>query len=165
MVKTLIAIILCLSFVAPVSAAAPLQPKPAATKVKPAKPDWAELTPAQQAVLAPLKEDWSTLDTTRRRKWIKIANGYPKMKPKAQQLLQKRMQEWAKLTPEQRRVAREKYRRAEAAAGAYAALGQAHAGAAPGRARKIPRDQENAAGKTRARQIAMAAVSAVARQP
>ena len=67
------------------------------------------MTPAQQAVLAPLKEDWSTLDTTRRKKWVKVANGYPKLKPVAQKRLQARMQHWAKLTPEQRRVAREKY--------------------------------------------------------
>jgi len=32
------------------------------------------------------------------------------MKPQEQQRLQMRMQEWAKLTPEQRRVAREKYK-------------------------------------------------------
>ena len=109
MAKTLIAIILCLSFVAPVSAAAPVQPKPAATQTKPAKPDWSELTPAQQAVLAPLKQDWSTLDTLGRKKWVKVADGYPKMKPDAQKRLQARMQDWAKLTPEQRRVAREKF--------------------------------------------------------
>jgi len=60
-------------------------------------------------VLAPLKEDWSTLDTARRKKWVKVANGYPKLKPDAQKRLQARMQHWAKLTPEQRRVAREKY--------------------------------------------------------
>lgn len=109
MVKTLVAIILCLSFVAPVSAAAPVQPKAAATQTKPAKPDWSELTPAQQAVLDPLKQDWSSFDTVSRKKWVKVADGYPKMKPDAQKRLQKRMQEWAKLTPEQRRVAREKY--------------------------------------------------------
>jgi len=109
MVKTLVAIILCLSFVAPVFAAAPVQPQPAATQIKPAKPDWSQLTPAQQAVLAPLKEDWSSLDTLRRKKWVGVANRYPKMKPAEQQLLQARMQDWAKLTPEQRRVAREKY--------------------------------------------------------
>ena len=109
MAKTLIAIILCLSFVAPVSAAAPVQPKPAATQTKPAKPDWSELTTAQQAVLAPLKQDWSSLDTVRRKKWVKVAASYPKMKPDAQRRLQARMQDWAKLTPEQRRVAREKY--------------------------------------------------------
>jgi len=110
MAKTLIAIILCLSFVAPVFAAAPLQPKPAATQqTKPAKPDWPELTPAQQAVLDPLKADWSSFDTVSRKKWVKVADGYPKMKPDAQKRLQARMQDWVKLTPEQRRVARAKF--------------------------------------------------------
>ncbi len=97
MVKTLIAIILWLTFIAPVFAAAPLQPKPAATQTTPAKPDWAELTPAQQVVLAPLKQDWSTLDTLGRKKWVKVANGYPKMKPDAQKRLQARMQDAVKL--------------------------------------------------------------------
>lgn len=109
MVKTLIAIILCLGFVAPASAAAPATPKPAATQTKPAKPDWLELTPAQQAVLAPLQQDWSSLDTLRRKKWIKVADGFPKLKPDAKKRLQARMQDWAKLAPEQRRVAREKF--------------------------------------------------------
>ena len=55
-------------------------------------------------------EDWSELDTVRRKKWVKIADGYPKLKPEQQQRLQTRMKDWAKLTPEQRRVAREKYK-------------------------------------------------------
>ncbi len=108
MAKTLIAIILCLSFVAPAAAAAPQQPQ-AAAQPKPAKPAWAELTPAQQQVLAPLKDDWQEIDTLRRGKWVRVADRYPKMKPDEQQLLQTRMKEWATLTPEQRRIAREKY--------------------------------------------------------
>ena len=108
MAKTLIAIILCLSFVAPLPAAAPAN-KAAVSQTKPAKPDWSELTPAQQAVLAPLQQDWSSLASLNRKKWVKVADGYPKMKPDAQKRLQARMQDWAKLTPEQRRVAREKY--------------------------------------------------------
>jgi hypothetical protein len=111
MAKALVAIILCLSFAAPVAAAAPVQPKAAAqTKpAKPAKPDWSELTPARQNVLAPLKEGWGSLDTVSRKKWVGVADRYPKMKPAEQQRLQTRMKDWAKLTPEQRRVAREKY--------------------------------------------------------
>ena len=46
-----------------------------------------------------------------RKKWVGIANRYPKMTPKEQQRLQKRMRDWAALTPEQRRAAREKYQR------------------------------------------------------
>ena len=105
MAKALIAIILCLSFAAPVAAAEQSQPKAAPQS----KPAWTELTPAQQQVLAPLKDDWSEIDTLRRNKWIRVADRYPKMKPDEQQRLQTRMKEWAALTPEQRRVAREKY--------------------------------------------------------
>ena len=74
------------------------------------RPLWSELSPKQQAVLAPLAADWEQLDTTRRKKWVTIANRYPKMKREEQARLQDRMQAWSKLTPEQRRVARDNYR-------------------------------------------------------
>ena len=106
MVKALIALVVCscLAF----SAAAAQSPLDA--RSKPAKPAWSELTQAQQTVLAPLRADWEQLDTTRRKKWVAIADRYPTMKPAQQQRLQKRMQEWAQLTPEERRAAREKYK-------------------------------------------------------
>lgn len=77
---------------------------------KPARPLWSELSPQQQHVLGPLAADWDNLDTLRRKKWVTIANRYPKMKPDAQERLQTRMQAWAKLTQEERRMARENYR-------------------------------------------------------
>src|SRR5919112_3112569 len=106
MAKTLVALIvsLCIAF-----SAAAAQSKADAKKVAP-KPAWTELSPAQQQVLAPLQPEWEQLDTTRRRKWVAIANRYPTMKPAEQQRLQKRMQEWAKLTPEERKAARARYR-------------------------------------------------------
>jgi len=67
------------------------------------------LKPSQQQVLAPLKEHWDELDTTRRQKWVKVANSYPKLTPDEQQRLQDRMRDWAKLSSEQRRAARDKY--------------------------------------------------------
>ena len=79
------------------------------TAKKPARPAWTELTPGQQQILAPLASDWDQLDTIRRKKWVAIANRYPKMKPPEQQRLQQRMTDWAKLTPEERRAARERY--------------------------------------------------------
>lgn len=84
------------------------QKKSAATK--PARPMWSELSPQQQHVLGPLAADWESLDTTRRKKWVTIANRYPKMKPDAQERLQTRMQAWAKLSQEERRLARDNYR-------------------------------------------------------
>jgi hypothetical protein len=82
----------------------------AAAPGKSPRPLWTELSPKQQAVLAPLAADWDNLDTTRRKKWVTIANRYPKMKPDEQARLQRRMQAWAALTPAERRVARENYK-------------------------------------------------------
>jgi len=103
MVKALFSIIFLFALVGHASAAAIPAPQ------RPAKPEWTELKPAQQQVLAPLKEHWAELDTTRRQKWVKVANSYPKMKPDEQARLQERMRDWIKLSSEERRAAREKY--------------------------------------------------------
>jgi hypothetical protein len=84
--------------------------KPAAVK-RDARPAWAELTAEQQLVLAPLKNDWDALDRERRLKWVQIAKRYPRMKALEQERVQRRMQIWANLSPEQRRQARENYKR------------------------------------------------------
>jgi hypothetical protein len=72
---------------------------------------WNELTPEQQQTLQPLAGEWNTLDPARRSKWIGIANRYPSMNATEQQRVQTRMSDWVKLTPDQRRVAREQYRK------------------------------------------------------
>lgn len=104
-----------------VAAAAAAQPaekkapaKPAAAKKKSAaasRPSWAELTADQQMILAPLKDSWEQIEPERRRKWIGIAKRYPTMNAKAQERVQRRMQRWAALTPQQRMQARENYKR------------------------------------------------------
>jgi hypothetical protein len=95
------------------SAASPAAAKPAgkAPRAIPGgRPAWAELTAEQQQTLAPLKADWETLEPERRQKWIGIAKRYPRMKAQEQERVQRRMQAWARLTPEQRRQARENYK-------------------------------------------------------
>jgi hypothetical protein len=82
--------------------------------LKPARPYWPELTPAQRQALAPLSEDWERLDFQTKKKWVEIANRYPKMQPDEQARTRDRMREWALLTPEQRRVARDSYARIRA---------------------------------------------------
>lgn len=104
MAKALLALTVSLCLAFPAFAA---QSK--ADAKKPARPAWSELTPAQQKVLAPLSAEWNAMDATRRKKWVAIAERYPKMKPQEQQRLQKNMTDWAKLTPAQRKVARDKY--------------------------------------------------------
>jgi hypothetical protein len=84
--------------------------KPAAKAKATVRPAWAELTAEQQQILAPLKADWESLEPERRRKWVGVAKRYPKMTTLGQERVQRRMQLWAKLTPEQRRQARETYK-------------------------------------------------------
>lgn len=88
-----------------VSAAAAKQAAPAPQ----VRPLWAELTPAQQRILAPLDKEWNSFPEVRKKKWLEIANRYAALKPDEQNRLQERMREWVKLTPEQRNQARENY--------------------------------------------------------
>lgn len=77
-------------------------------------PKWADLSPQQREILKPLAADWDKLDDARRNKWVVVAKRYPTMQPAEQERLQGRMAEWARLTPEQRRVARENFQRTKA---------------------------------------------------
>jgi hypothetical protein len=77
------------------------------------KPLWTELTPAEQQALAPLASEWDKLNSVRKNKWLAIGKKFPSMKPDEQQRIQERMRDWVKLSPEQRRVARESYSRAK----------------------------------------------------
>ena len=45
------------------------------------KPDgtWESLKPAQQKILAPLESDWDYMLPESRKKWVQVANLYPKM--------------------------------------------------------------------------------------
>lgn len=74
-------------------------------------PAWTDLTPEQQQTLQPLAGEWNSLDASRRTKWIGIAKRYPAMTEIEQKRVQTRMTDWVKLTPDQRRLAREQYRK------------------------------------------------------
>lgn len=74
-----------------------------------APPSWQHLSATQQHILAPLKADWSEFDHDRKKKWLDIAARYPAMSPQQQKTLQQRMNEWAHLSPEKRRLARENF--------------------------------------------------------
>ena len=102
MAKALLAIALCLSLVCSAHAVAPEK-----------APKWAQLNSEQQVILAPLAKDFDGLTDFRRNKWIGIAKRYPKMTPDEQQRVQMRMREWAGLTREQRRLARENFKNIE----------------------------------------------------
>jgi len=75
------------------------------------RPLWAELNNDQKAALAPLVSHWEELDRPRKLKWLEIAATFPSLSADARQRSQQRMHEWARLTPEQRRLARDTFTR------------------------------------------------------
>ena len=87
-------------------------PASARATVKPLdKPLWKDLSRPQQVALEPLMAEWDRMDLIRKQKWLDIANRYAAMKPDEQQRVHERMRDWIKLTPDERRLARENYAR------------------------------------------------------
>lgn len=65
-------------------------------------PVWAELSATEQQALAPLRNQWVSIDELGKRKWLQIAARYPTMSEADQARLQERMVEWTRLTPQER---------------------------------------------------------------
>jgi hypothetical protein len=71
---------------------------------------WADRSPSEKLVLAPLAPEWDKLDAQRKQKWLGIAQRYPTMPPDQQQRIQEHMGTWARLTPDERRAARAQFK-------------------------------------------------------
>ena len=80
--------------------------------VTPPQPKWSELTVQQKIILAPLADDWDSLEYFRQKTWLDIVTRFATMTPEEQRRIQVQMQEWGKLTPAQRRLARENFKTA-----------------------------------------------------
>lgn len=76
----------------------------------PPQPGWSLLSTHQKIILAPLVGDWDQMENIRRKKWLGIAERFPKMTPEEQARVQQRMREWAALTPTQRAKVRDSYK-------------------------------------------------------
>lgn len=79
------------------------------------QPDWTELPANKKQILAPLAGEWDALEPWRKKKWLDIAEKYPAMGVEEQARIQHRMKAWVKLTPEERKAAREKYQNVQKA--------------------------------------------------
>lgn len=77
-----------------------------------ARPAWNDLTPSQREALAPLEGRWSGFDSARRKKWLEVAERYPSLSDEGKQRLHERMGEFADMSSQQRRTARENFKRA-----------------------------------------------------
>ena len=70
---------------------------------------WQKLEPSPQIALKPLQSQWNTLPSKLQNHLLVASNGYAKLTPVQQQRFQVRLEKWSKLTPEQRKLAREKF--------------------------------------------------------
>ena len=92
----------------PAGKPAPPLSSPAAAPARSAEPApaWSALTPAQQAALAPLRQDWSTIDAGRKQKWLEVVQRFASLTPAERERVQERMADWARMTPTERGRAR-----------------------------------------------------------
>lgn len=72
---------------------------------------WSELTAEQQAALAPVAADWNNFPATQQGRLLKVAKGYNKLNLDQRRRVHARLQAWARMTPEQRYVARQNYKK------------------------------------------------------
>ncbi|WP_280155590.1 DUF3106 domain-containing protein [Piscinibacter sp. XHJ-5] len=100
----------CLAAAAPVAWA---QASPVPAKRAEVGPRWSELTPGQRSALKPLERDWASIEGDRKQKWLDIAARMPSMPPAERERVQARMNEWARLSPQQRGQARMAYQEAK----------------------------------------------------
>ncbi len=75
---------------------------------------WGKLSTNQHLALAPFARDWDNFSDSRKQKWLKIAAQFQKMTPEAQDRLHQRMAEWVRMSPDQRRLARENFQLSKA---------------------------------------------------
>lgn len=86
------------------------QPSPqAAAALQASGPTFSSLPAGQAAILAPLQPYWDEMTEVRKRKWIEIANRFPTLTDDEKNRVTLRMQEWAALTPAQRKMARDNF--------------------------------------------------------
>lgn len=78
----------------------------------PAQPMWSELTTPQKIVLAPLSDNWDAMESHNQKKWLNIVLRFYELSTAEQRRIQSQMQEWGRLTPEERRIARENFKTA-----------------------------------------------------
>lgn len=90
----------------PAFAQAPANTPPNATGQVLSAPTWIELPPQQKESLKPLAGTWDTLADGHKRKWLALAQTFPRLPSPEQTKMHARMAEWAALKPKERELAR-----------------------------------------------------------
>lgn len=69
-------------------------------------PIWREITESQRQILMPLRDRWDSMGALAKRRWLVLADRYPKMDESERNKLLSRMNTWASLSAQQRNQAR-----------------------------------------------------------
>jgi uncharacterized protein DUF3106 len=74
------------------------------------EPAWDALSSDERRVLKPLSQDWTGLSGYLRTRLIRVADCYSQLSTIQQRRVSARLLEWSKLSPNQRTLARKRYR-------------------------------------------------------
>lgn len=109
----LIAAVLLAAFALAAQAQAPSHPRPVdpsyVDKLKTPQTPFESLSPEERRVLGPVRENWSSMPGYQQQRLISSARRYQSLQPIQKERFDSRIKDWAAMTPEQRRAAREAY--------------------------------------------------------
>ena len=78
----------------------------ASAKKPESSPTWQSLSANQKTALSPLHKLWPEISEAQKRKWLALSVNFSDRSAEEQAKMQARMKDWAKLTPQQRALAR-----------------------------------------------------------
>ena len=70
---------------------------------------WSQLSSEERRVLGPVAQDWERMPGFQQKRLISSARRYPSLQPIQKERFEERIRDWAAMTPEQRRAARETF--------------------------------------------------------
>jgi hypothetical protein len=92
----------------PTSAPRPVDPR-YAERLKTPQTPFQALAPDERRVLAPVEERWATMPGYQQQRLVNSARRYQSLQPIQKERFDSRIKDWAAMTPEQRRAARETF--------------------------------------------------------
>lgn len=75
-----------------------------------AKTPWQQLSPKQQELLEPFRDDWGSMNPSQQERWLRMGERYETERPERQAIMRDRVGDWSNLSPKERAEARRNYK-------------------------------------------------------
>lgn len=75
-----------------------------------AKTPWQQLSPKQQELLEPVREQWSGMNSSQQERWLRMSERYESERPERQAIMRDRVGDWSNLSPQERAEARRNFK-------------------------------------------------------